>query len=285
MTKQNKGKDLSKIPASKLVDGQYYASIKYDGFYTQIQYYNNIVTFHTSGGKEFYLDHMAEYIKKHFTEDFHIECEYNYSCPGYLGDRGKSAILTTYRTNYTKQILTRGNSLKDIFRVLDIIDTNHTFKQRHKRLMDLFFGKKWFDIPTQYIVNSLQGGKDLAKGFVEEGYEGAMLKSPDHIYKPGKRTNDIIKIKPRLTADLLCVAWKEGEGKYAGLIGSLLLQDSNGIQVAAGSGLSDSQRSLPANSFIGQVIEIEYETQSDNGVWLQPIIKHIRYDKSPKDIT
>ncbi len=281
LIKQNKGKDIHKIPDSRLVDGPYWVSKKFDGHYVQIRYHNNMVEMWTSGGKMFYLSGLADYIKEHFTESFHIECEFSYNCNGYLGDRGKSAILTTYRTNHSKGIDVRGDEFKDVFRVLDIIDIHHTFKQRHAKLTELFYGHDWFDVPTQHIVNSLQGGKDLAKLFVEEGYEGAMLKSPDHMYKPGKRSNNIIKIKPRLTADLLCVDVKEGTGKYEGMIGALLLKDSQGRHTWAGSGLNDTERSNHPQWFIGKIVEIEYERIDET--YIQPIIKYFRDDKTESD--
>ena len=36
MVKQNKGKDLHKVPQSKLSQGPYYVSKKYDGHYVQV---------------------------------------------------------------------------------------------------------------------------------------------------------------------------------------------------------------------------------------------------------
>jgi len=284
MVKQNKGKDLHKVPQSKLSQGPYYVSKKYDGHYIQIQLYKNIVTMTTSGGKEFYLSGLADYIKQNFTEDFHIECEYNYNCRGLLGDRGKSAVLTIYRTAFSKNIPVSGNPFKDTFRVLDMIGTDLHFSTRYQNILDMFgtTNQEWFMIPKQILVENLETAQNLAKEYVKMGYEGAMLKTPRHVYTPGKRVNSIIKIKPRLTADLLCVDTKEGTGKYEGMVGSLLLKDSKGRHVWAGSGLDDAQRQLPLNMFVGHVVEIEYERIDET--YIQPIIKHIRYDKTEEEI-
>jgi len=124
--------------------------------------------------------------------------------------------------------------------------------------------------------------KERAELYAGNGMEGAMLKSPDHIYKVGKRVNDCIKLKPRHTVDLLCIGIEDGEGKYDGMIGSLLLKDSKGMVVSAGSGLVDEQRKLPKEYFIGKVVEIYYEQILDT--YIQPIIKCIREDKESKDI-
>jgi len=282
MVKQNKGKDLHKVPKSKLSQGPYFVSKKYDGHYVQVQKIGEDVRFHTSGGKEFYLTDMAEYIKEHFRGNFHIECEFNYNCGGRLGDRGKSAILTTYRTNYYKGLNTQGNSGKDIFRVLDLIGTDSHFSTRYQTIVEMFDGQEWFMIPKQILVENLETAQNLAKEYVKMGYEGAMLKTPRHVYTPGKRVNSIIKIKPRLTADLLCVGVTDGTGKYENMIGSLVLRDSKGRIVKAGSGLSDEDRNQWSTWFVGIVYEIEYERIDDT--YIQPIIKHRREDKTADDI-
>jgi len=277
MIKQNKGKDLHKIASSKLIDKDYFVSKKYDGHYTQIVYDGQHVQFFTSGGKEFYLAQMADDIMSSSLDPFHVECEFNYSCKGKLGDRGKSAVLTTYRTNLSKGILTPGVPGKDIFRLLDRLDSDYQFQVRLESLRRIANRlNRWFYMPVQHRVSSIEEALMLSVDFYKEGYEGAMCKDPQHIYQPGKRTNDIIKLKPRKTADLKCIDMKLGTGKYSDMIGSLLLQDSIGREVWAGSGLNDVERD-PHINYIGRVIEIEYETIDET--YVQPIIKHIREDK------
>ena len=262
MVDQNKGKDLKNVAKSKLIDGPYYLSIKRDGHYVQIKYDINTdqVQFWTSGGKPFYLAKMADYIRARALSSFHIECEFNYGCDGKLGDRGKSAILTTYRTNYEKEVYTPGDETKDFFTVLDSIDLTLTFETRLRLLQEMFFtAESWFILPRQDYVATIAEAEEVTTAWVKQGWEGGMLKHPKHMYQPGKRVNNIIKLKPRLTADLLCIGTEGGKGKYEGLIGSLVLVDAMGRQVSAGSGLSDYDRQQTDLFFIDKVVEIEYE--------------------------
>lgn len=284
MIKQNKGKDLHKVPKSKIPRGPFYVSKKKDGHYVQIKKKGSAVQMWTSGGKPFRLTALADYILSTFIKcNFHIECEFNYGCSGRLGDRGKSAILTTYRTNYAKNIPTYGSVDKSIFTVLDILDMQSIeFEHRVERIRDLFNTGVWFISPHFKKVETLDEAIKLSTKWKSEGWEGGMVKTTSHIYQPGKRSNDIIKIKPRKTADLKCIDVAEGEGKYAGMIGSLLLEDSRGVQVWAGSGLSDEQRGWARYCFINKVWEIEYEQLQDT--YIQPIIKHLRLDKSINEI-
>ena len=75
----------------------------------------------------------------------------------------------------------------------------------------------------------------------------------------------------------------EGEGKYAGMLGALVLVDSEFRQVSVGTGFSDYERSFdPDEHFVGKVIEIKYEQIQDT--YLQPSFIQVREDKSPKEI-
>ena len=74
----------------------------------------------------------------------------------------------------------------------------------------------------------------------------------------------------------------EGEGKYKGMIGSLVLQDASGRIVSVGSGLSDAYRSKASIAYIGKVIEIEYEQILDT--YIQPTFVTVRLDKTKEEI-
>jgi len=93
----------------------------------------------------------------------------------------------------------------------------------------------------------------------------------------------LVKYKKRPTVDLLCIGTAKGEeGKqYEHAIGSLILQDSKGRTVNVSSGLSKELRFKDPDTFIGKVIEIEYEQIIDT--YIQPAFICIR-EKNPEDI-
>jgi ATP-dependent DNA ligase len=281
--KQCKGKDLSKVPASKLED-KFYASIKYDGNYVQIHKIDDTVHFYTSGGKQFYLEDMAEYlIEQNRSVDFILECEYIAGTSGKLGSRGE-CTCTTYRTLFNKGLpaYAMGNQFK-CFDVIYYHNKNfdrpfikQKYPERIHNLNSIYLGNNIEPVAIDGI-HTLEECKELSKSLIAEGYEGIMAYSPDHIYYEGKRQNTSIKIKGRETADLKCIDVEEGEGKYTGLIGSLVLVDENGLVVSVGSGLNDQDRRCNPTYFIGQTIEIEYEQILDT--YIQPTYKCIRRDK------
>lgn len=294
MIAQCKGKDIDKVAASKLLQDGWYSSIKYDGNYVQIEKRGNIIKFWTSGGKQFYIEHIAEeLINRNPNVDFTIECEYIADTDGKLGSRGR-CTTTTYRTNFAKGISNNCIPGMDIFKVFDCIyyeeevgqsmtNYNTAFRVRRALLQQLNLGTH-LELVEVYPKNDLETIKKGVHLLTNAGYEGFFLVHETHTYEPSKRVNTAIKLKLRPTADLLCIDVEAGEGKYAEMIGSLVLQDSKGRIVRVGSGLDDADRSMSADWFLGKVIEIEYEQIIQNGTYQQPVFIQIRKDKDINDI-
>ena len=279
MIKQCKGKDINKIPKSKLCTNcKYLVSTKYDGHYVQIHKTGKTIRFFTGGGKEFYLKDLAIKLITRFSGiDFILEAEFIGENEGKLGDRTKVGILTTWRTNFKKGLSSVCGNNK--FKVFDIILENIPFSERLATL-------KTLNLPNELEVvdfkeMTLPEANKLANKLCNKGWEGLYLKNPNHVYLPGKRVNNAIKLKRRPTADLLCIGIEDGEGKYEGKIGSLVLKDSNGIIVKVGSGLQDWQREVEESYYVGKIIEIEYEQILDT--YIQPTFVRIRTDKTKED--
>lgn len=94
------------------------------------------------------------------------------------------------------------------------------------------------------------------------GLEGLILKREDHKYM-FKRSKDWIKMKAIKTADLRCSGIEEGTGKYLNAIGALQCYgevEGQEVEVNVGSGLSDAQRFYDPAEFIGNLIEVKYNS-------------------------
>lgn len=271
---QCKGKDISDVPASKLLKSGWYYGIKYDGNYVQIHKELGVIRFFTSGGEEFYLPEVADELLL-YSDDFIIECEYIAESLGRLGDRRKAAKLTTYRTEFKKGIRSKAVIGRDTFKVFDVIDLTKSFKDRKDFLT--LFRKGDFCNPVSYSI-PMDLDKTISETFTRMGYEGIFFKHETHMYLPGKRVNLGIKDKgSRPTADLLCIDVIGGTGKYHGQVGSLELRDVSGRLVSVGSGLSDSDRAKPYDYYIGKTIEIAYEQILIT--YIQPTFICVREDK------
>ncbi|MGE4420562.1 MAG: hypothetical protein AB7D38_12145 [Sulfurimonas sp.] len=278
--KQCKAKDMSDVNLSKIDKKNWIVMPKYDGNYVQIHKIDNIVRFFTSGGEEFYLPNTAtQLILLNKNVNFAIEAEFIAASLGKKGDRTFAAKLTTYRADFKKGIKTLDIPEYNTLKVFDAIHLH--IRGEHNFASRLSFLKTIVNLPKNMTLVEtsevdFDGAISYAKKLIATGYEGAVAKHINHVYKAGK-VNTAIKIKERPTADLLCTGVIPGVGKYAGKIGSLLLKDSTGREVAVGSGLSDVFRNFAAKHFIGKVVEIEYEQILNT--YIQPTFVRVREKK------
>lgn len=100
---------------------------------------------------------------------------------------------------------------------------------------------------------------------VSQGQEGLMLNKLNSKYT-FKRGRDIFKLKKFHTCDLRVLDLKEGEGKYKGTLGALIV-DYKGNPLGVGTGLTDKMRENIWNKkdIIGKLVEISYfEETVDN---------------------
>jgi len=122
--------------------------------------------------------------------------------------------------------------------------------------------------------------KDCHDAFVEEGYEGAMIKFLDTPYKFG-RGWEVMKLKAFHDIDLKILDLIEGSGKHSGKLGSVKVI-FKGVAVQVGSGFSDEMRHTiwkdPA-SFIGRTIEIRYQEITPDGSLRFPTFVCFRNDR------
>ena len=290
-----KGKALDKLPKkeSESFDTDIFSvSTKYDGNQIFIVKRNNKVTWFTSDCKQFDIPGLGTELL-HNKSDFILVAEFMYNCEGKLGDRKHSAILTTLRTCWNKSIANPLSFKEElcnikVFECIPYLVTDlcsflqyDLLQENRLEVASLLF----FPVQISKTKSKLMTGAEAklySKKLVNEGWEGVMCIDPKSKYQAGKRVNYSVKLKYRKTADLLCIDILAGEGKYDGMIGALVLQDSEGRIVSVGSGLDDSDRQPELSDYyIGKIIEIEYEQIMDT--YIQPVYVQVRLDKQKAD--
>lgn len=91
------------------------------------------------------------------------------------------------------------------------------------------------------------------------------------------------KWKPVLTADLVVVGVKDGNGKHVGLVGSLICAEQGRV-VADVGGMTDEERvDMTLNDPIGRVVEVAYQYIGSKGRLRHPRFIRFRDDKLPED--
>ena len=123
------------------------------------------------------------------------------------------------------------------------------------------------------------------------GQEGIMLKNIHAEYRPDKRPeHHWYKVKKNLTDDVIVMGYTDGQGKYAGLIGSIIFgkYDKKGgklVQLGRCSGFTDAQRTeitKHPQKYLGKVIEISAMEGTEAGFYRHPQFKQLRVDKGPE---
>jgi hypothetical protein len=90
-----------------------------------------------------------------------------------------------------------------------------------KKWLDALFASRTFahikQLPTA-VCNSADDAKYLHSKYVEEGYEGLILRNVKGLYKVGHRSKDLQKYKEFLDEEFPIVGFKEGDGLEKGCV-------------------------------------------------------------------
>lgn len=117
-------------------------------------------------------------------------------------------------------------------------------------------------------VQSLDEVQEIFQKFLSEGQEGIILKNPKMKWSD-TRSKDQVKFKDWKDCDLEVIGWIEGKGKYAGMLGKLECQSSDGkIRVDVGG--SDKETKILSDEFraktkpadiIGKIVTVKYNAR------------------------
>ncbi len=143
------------------------------------------------------------------------------------------------------------------YNIFEAPESPGDFVSRMKRV------RTWFDThPAPYAriirqrpVTSAQALQDFLKEVEAHGGEGVMVKNPAAGYRGG-RSNDLLKVKDYDDMEGRVIGYREGKGRFDGMVGSLLVELDNGVRFYLGSGLTAEMRKNPPP--IGSEITFKY---------------------------
>lgn len=160
------------------------------------------------------------------------------------------------------------------------------FAKRKKLINQLIIENDFIKkVPTYKTTKSIDDIYEILAQVESEGQEGLMLNTLTGLYKFGKRSNDLLKVKTFNTCDIFCTGLEEGTGKYAGTLGAIIC-DYKGYKLKVGSGISDEQRDYFWNhksKIVNKIVEVKYFEESsdkDGNLSLRfPVFIQVRDDK------
>ena len=156
-----------------------------------------------------------------------------------------------------KNIKTTDDMVEDLYEIFN----KNTFKYLVK-------------VPYHYIINKSDEIVKYCEMFMQEGYEGVMLRDPIKPYD-WKRSNALLKFKLFKEADFTIVGFYEGKDKYEGTLGGLIVsgeytdEEKNityTIKSEVGSGFSDALRDEiweNRNEYLEKIAEIKFQNVTD----------------------
>ena len=161
---------------------------------------------------------------------------------------------------------------------LDLIesDMNRYEKRMHQLVCSDMYGKHIRYVPARG-VHSLDKAKEIHNDFLQQGYEGSILRL-DGPYKCG-RSYDLMKFKDFSDTEAKIVSWVEGKGKRRGTIGKFIAIDSDGIRF--GMPVMDKFEYLQKNfkamqDWVGKTATFTYFERTKAGSYRHPLFKAIR---------
>ena len=135
-------------------------------------------------------------------------------------------------------------------------------RAEHLRVLLAEAGVPWLRAIPQSRVASRGQLDARLQAVVAAGGEGLMLHRADARYRFG-RSDDLHKLKPWDDAEARVVGYRPGSGKYAGMVGALVVEDATGRRFGLGSGLSDADRAQPPPP--GTVVTYRYNGRTAKG--------------------
>jgi hypothetical protein len=89
------------------------------------------------------------------------------------------------------------NLQKIEYHIYDIIDTKLIFEERNKKIKELLYPNKYEKLiyVETFLVKNEEEIKNYHLKFLEEGFEGTMIRNKDSLYKIKCRSSDLLKYK------------------------------------------------------------------------------------------
>lgn len=167
------------------------------------------------------------------------------------------------------------------FHVYDLPLYEGGYQQRHQALTSLVEGKNNIEIVPYFIAGCKEDVLKLHQSFIDEGYEGSMLRLDNGIqYEFGKRSKSLLKFKDFIDeayeiVDVVASDRRPSEGV-------VMCKDGKGNLFGCNMKMSIADRIELLNNkndYIGKVAEVRFFEFSDDGVPRFPVFVGVRLDK------
>jgi ATP-dependent DNA ligase len=160
-------------------------------------------------------------------------------------------------------------------RVYDCVNTRKTddFQVRYLDITEITHGAKYLSLVENILVDNEAQIHEAQRKFVEEGYEGAMVRNLNGPYAIGKRSPDLQKVKTFLDGEYEIVGFSEATGNDAGtVIWECKTPEGLTFRVRPrGTREARTEQYQNGNDYIGKQLTVRYQELTDDGVPRFPV--------------
>ena len=267
-SKIEKGKEKGR---KKYMKFPCYVQPKLDGVrcLSNVEDADEIPTYLSRGGKEFdTLEHLNTEVEEIFPFDTlnvaHLDGEIY--CHNEITFQDVVAAVKKKKNENTPKLK---------YYIYDIATLDMTFEERKTKLEQLFKGQKLEHlvlVPT-YEVNSEAEIIKYHEQFVEDGYEGIIIRNKDGQYCFDHRSNDLQKWKNFIDKEFKIIGGKEATGEDSGTVVFILDNGDGQTFECRPRGSRELRREWFKNleSLKGRWLTVRYQNLSDSGIPRFPV--------------
>lgn len=260
---------------SKLEKITWKASTKLDGLRTMLYYKDGNIYTSSRGGKDY--NTAATYIR----EDAYLQNLFKENPDLILDGELYKHGWNLQKISGLGRLETLHEDHKELqFHCYDIVDENKTFNERYK-LLKTFEQTEKFIVVEHVDVKGNDNINKLHDEYIEQGYEGLVLRDPNKTYKCGSRSNRMLKVKKFVDAEFEVIDLVEGL-RDEDLCFLLKTEDGNQFKAKP---MGDRQLKQwyrdNLDSLIGKMATVKYFgfTNTENPVPNLPVLKSFRLNE------
>lgn len=151
------------------------------------------------------------------------------------------------------------------YQLFELPNAEGTFQQRVVAMESLVesLNIAHLKVIKQYHLPNNEALEKKLDQVVAQGAEGLMLHRANASYYTG-RSNDLLKVKKHQDAEAHVIQHFEGKGKFKGMLGSMLVENEQGLRFKIGTGFSNKERKNPPK--IGALITYKYFGRTKKGL-------------------
>ena len=222
-------------------------------------------------GKQFeILDHIREALDKYSVPT-------NIKLDGELGSFGLEPDLTFQQaTGIIKRKTSHPSEHLIEYHLYDLYDSENPdepFKNRWKTLTSMISNNGPINLVDLKTVNTLEELENAHIKYVENGYEGLMVRTSDGKYEPDHRSSGLLKHKSFMDKEYKIVGFKEGKGNDKGTVIFTCETEDNKTFEVRPKGTRDERKKMLENAdeLIGKMLTVKFFELTDEGIPRFPV--------------